>query len=72
MAKSDKLDRFSKVPRNYRITIETLILMEKIAKTERFRSNAGFIETQVLAKAKELKLSVTDSEIEEFINRNKK
>lgn len=72
MAKSDKLDRFSKVPRTYRITIESIILMEKIAKTERFRSNAGFIETEVLAKAKELKLSVNDSEIEEFINRSKK
>lgn len=53
---------------SYRFSIETLVLIEKLAKMDK-RDNTNYLENDIANKAKYLGISVSQEEVDQFILR---
>lgn len=62
----DKLDRDTKILRAFRFSIETCILIEKLAKKDK-RNNTSYLENEISNRAKYLGIGVSEDDVEEFI-----
>ncbi|PWN59986.1 hypothetical protein [Chryseobacterium oncorhynchi] len=61
-------DKKSRVSRTYRYTIETIILIEKLADLAK-RSNTNYVETIILNTAELQGFSVSEEDIKEFFEK---